>query len=257
MITSAQLLLESPGRLETDCQALAAGLSALSPRVPWFGFYEKNLFRGRVPLSTGTLVGGTVPVVHMALRQLGLTPPWPLDYPDCLRRFFRRCVWPSTWREVCGRAPLFVKPRGRVKKFTGFVTGTPTLARIRPDDEIWCSDVVDFKSEWRAFVLLGRVLDVRHYWGDEATPVDRGVVEDAAYAYFAAGGPVAFLLDFGVLRGGSITALIEANDAYACGAYGVKPSVYAVVLAVRWVEIAQGLKAAMEACAALTASGFS
>jgi hypothetical protein len=48
--------------------------------------------------------------------------------------------------------------------------------------------------------------------------------------------PIACALDFGVSADGR-TLLIEANDAFALGAYGLDAVVYANMLEDRWLQI--------------------
>lgn len=63
---------------------------------------------------------------------------------------------------------------------------------------------------------------------------DTGTVRAAVAAYAEA--PVAYSLDFGVTADGR-TLLVEANDAFALGAYGLEPVVYARMLEDRWLEL--------------------
>jgi hypothetical protein len=49
-------------------------------------------------------------------------------------------------------------------------------------------------------------------------------------------GPRAYSLDFGVLRTGE-TCLVEVNDAYALGHYGLQSVLYARMIDARWEEL--------------------
>lgn len=44
------------------------------------------------------------------------------------------------------------------------------------------------------------------------------------------------MLDFGVTSDGR-TLLIEMNDGYSLGAYGLEPELYAKLLTARWAEL--------------------
>lgn len=48
--------------------------------------------------------------------------------------------------------------------------------------------------------------------------------------------PAGCALDFGVTEDGR-TLLIEMNDGYSLGFYGLEPALYARVLAARWAEL--------------------
>ena len=51
------------------------------------------------------------------------------------------------------------------------------------------------------------------------------------------GAPAAYGLDFGVTADGR-TLLVEANDGFALGCYGLDPVIYAEMLEARWCELA-------------------
>jgi hypothetical protein len=99
------------------------------------------------------------------------------------------------------------------------------------------SEVVEFTSEWRFYVLRGVVVGVGHYAGDPLVFPDPAVVRSAV-TDFAGGCPAAYGLDFGVSAGR--TLLVEANDAYAIGVYGLPPPVFAEMLEARWLELVGG-----------------
>lgn len=120
-------------------------------------------------------------------------------------------------------APVFIKPLRNVKTFPGHVrnVGRPDAmhtAMIADDRPIACSEVVEFESEWRCFMLEGRVLDVRRYKGTFRSSVDWSVL-DAALESFREQ-PAGFAMDLGVLTDGR-TAIVEVNDGYSVGAYGL------------------------------------
>lgn len=50
--------------------------------------------------------------------------------------------------------------------------------------------------------------------------------------------PQGYAVDFGLARDGR-TLLVEVNDGYALGAYGLEPHAYAHLLAARWYELVQ------------------
>ncbi len=86
-----------------------------------------------------------------------------------------------------------------------------------------------------AFVCEGRVLGVRHYWGDETASPEGDTVTGMVHR-FAQDAPAAYALDIGVLNSGE-TAPIEATDGFALDAYGLNPTLYFDVVATRWRQL--------------------
>ena len=70
--------------------------------------------------------------------------------------------------------------------------------------------------------------------GDRDAECDRSVI-DAAVEVFSTK-PAACALDFGVTKDGR-TLLIEMNDGYSLGTYGLDPVLYARLLTARWAEL--------------------
>jgi hypothetical protein len=103
------------------------------------------------------------------------------------------------------------------------------------DTAVWCAEPVQLVAEWRCFVRYGRILDVRPYKGDWRAHFDPAVV-DAALAAYAPEAPAAFSLDVGCTATGA-TVVVEVNDGYALGAYGLMPLAYAKFLSARWAQM--------------------
>lgn len=129
-------------------------------------------------------------------------------------------------------------PRRQVKAFTGrVVRGLGDQRGLRDPDHdpaVWCSEPVDFVREWRCFVRNGRIVHVRPYAGDWRGAYDPSVLERAIAAFTSA--PAGCALDFGVTADGR-TLLVEGNDGYALGAYGLFPIDYAKLLSARWCQV--------------------
>ena len=210
-------------------------------------FTEKRIRRRQLDLARDVLVAGSIPVVLGALRQLGVEPPEPNDYPRCLARHLHRRVWTSTIRQVTAIIlndelhPVFVKPIGRMKRFTGAVVHTR--------DELWrfqgaslrlpvfCSEPVDWLTEHRAYVASGKIVGIKHYLGDPDVELDEDVVAAAVAELENSNEAVAgYALDFGVLSTG-VTALVEMNDGFSLGSYDLDPSAYTDLITARWMEI--------------------
>jgi hypothetical protein len=188
-------------------------------------------------------VAGFVCDVHKALESLGLLIPDSMDYPEELRDFLGREVHLTTLGEIRRTIkPTFIKPK-LLKEFTGLIWDGSrgprlSLATCPDETEVWSSEVVNFVSEYRCFVLEGSILDVRKYKGDWSVAPDFLEVKLAVEAYCNA--PVSYALDFGITSEGR-TLLIEGNDGYALGHYGLPSTQYAKLLEARWEELTKPL----------------
>jgi len=191
-------------------------------------------------LNEKTIVHGTIPVVHAALRTLGVTPPAPLDYPESLRPFLGRQVWETDLGRIRDQSswPVFVKPRHQGKAFAGQVVqafrNLLSTSDLADDYPVWASEILPFVSEYRVFVLEGEILDARPYGHAPFRPAaSQKRVEEMIKAF--ENQPKAFALDVGVANGE--TYLVEANDAYSLGTYGLDPMLYAKLIHARWTEL--------------------
>ncbi len=177
-----------------------------------------------------------------ALRDLGRPVPAELGYPELLRPFLGRQLWESTINAVAAdpqQWPIFVKPMHLAKKFTGVLVRSVRDLRgcgdQGEDTPVWCAEPAEFVAEWRCFVRYGRILDARHYRGDWRAHFDARVAEQAVAAY-APEAPAGYSLDVGRTADGR-TLLVEVNDGYSLGAYGLTPLSYAKLLAARWAQL--------------------
>ena len=247
-IRAALLQQLGSGRLMPEIQSIANALSRRG--VPFDFFLEKRLSRGQLDLQPDVLVAGHIPIVVQSLRRLGVEPPPPNDYPQSLRPWLHRRVWRATVRDVVARlqedwgAPFFVKPAGRLNRFTGAVVRSwndmALLANVPDRMPVLCSEVVTWLSEHRVYVREGTVLGIRHYLGDASIPLDESVTSAAVQAFAASGeAPAGYGIDFGVLADGR-TALVEVNDGYGLGSYGLDDDAYADLIIARWCQLADG-----------------
>lgn len=238
--------LEQRGdRLDHE-ERLAAGVLA-ERGIEVRPYRRKQIERRVLPLDETCFVMGTEPCVRGAMKQLGIAVPTPDDYPESLQPWLRRRVWRERLDAVANRVSegaqggVFVKPAERLKTFTGRVFDHPGdlyfLGGASRRQTVWCSQAVRWRSEFRAYVIGARVVALDHYHGDPALrPCEREIAE-AVLAYHASGAaPAGYGIDFGVLDDGR-TALIEANDGYALGAYAIDAGPYTDLLLARWAQL--------------------
>ncbi len=207
--------------------------------VPYYGFDDKALS----DVGPEVAVVGYVGDVLGALREAGYKQPEPMDYPECLHKYLGRTITRTTLGDVrYSTTPVFVKPV-RHKLFTGFVweRGRADRLKIAPYEDsepVWTSEVVELNREYRAFVGPRGLLGVKQYKGEYWS-----IGPDYNYIYHIIGDmmttkgiPCAYSLDIGMSDKGKIY-LVEANDAFALGHYGLARNLYVDMISARWKEL--------------------
>jgi hypothetical protein len=139
--------------------------------------------------------------------------------------------------------PVFIKPSGTIKAFTGTVVTSKEDAEMvlsGYEGNIWIyKHVMDFISEWRAYIHNGKLVKICHYKGEPLEFPDHVTVR--SYLKMHKDIPYkAFTLDFGVAiapNGSTNTYLIEGNDMWAIANYGLEPDQYYQAIKDRWLQI--------------------
>ena len=195
--------------------------------------------------SQSPVVAG-IPIVWRALKKLGAPVPQLEPIPRGLEEFAGREFGLSTLDAIRQRTfdeapPVFMKPRaGGGKLFEGHVVSAfrdlLQTVHLPSETPLWWSDVTDFRGEFRGFVCNGALVGFRHYAGDFRLPVDFAPVEAAIKKWGEL--PRGCSLDWGTTGDGR-TLLIEVNDGYSLGCYGLMPTLYADLLASRWREMTE------------------
>lgn len=188
------------------------------------------------------IVGG-IGNVRKRLKNLNIIRPnKEMDYPEELQPFLKRKIWESSINEVFNKKEwnIFIKPKTETKLFTGKVIKNEMdllgLLYEEDDVKIWCSEMIDFQTEWRCFIRYKEILDIRRYKGDWDTKIDLKTVKSAIKLFTSQ--PNSFALDFGINESGE-TILVEVNDGHSLGTYGLSSAHYAKFLSARWSELTQ------------------
>ncbi len=202
-------------------------------------YFSVNAITDNDPES---LIVGGIGNVRARLKQLGIDRPLTeIDYPQELKKYFGRNVWESTIEEVLNNEQnwnIFIKPKKETKKFVGkvIVDFKDFIGLVDKDNptEIWCSEIVNFKTEWRCFIRYGQILDIRQYKGAWDSKLDLQVIQNAVKDFKSA--PAAYALDFGIDEN-NVMKLVEVNDGHSLGTYGISGTNYAKFLSARWAEL--------------------
>jgi hypothetical protein len=99
---------------------------------------------------------------------------------------------------------------------------------------VYKSEVVEFVTEYRAFVSQGKIYDLKNYNGDFLKFIDTSVLENMVKDFTDC--PSAFTLDVGLTDDGR-TLLVEVNDFWALGSYGLEGRIYSLLAARRMKDI--------------------
>lgn len=210
-------------------------------------------------------------------NKFGVTPYVP-DYPEQFNEFLGRKIWKDNINSISLNESkwsrgTFVKPV-KDKVFTGKVI--QSLADLvgcgscYENYEVYVSEAVNIKAEWRCFILYDNIIDIRPYGTNVITNrneswkyhYDYKVVESMLEKFREwEDRPVACSMDIAVIdtdipvkivredeNGNEIivgwrtrpnykTILVEFNDAYALGNYGLQALSYAKLISARWSQL--------------------
>lgn len=218
-------------------------------------FYRKQIIQNKLKITKDDFIAGDIPTMYAAMRQLGIEYSY-CDYPESLRKYLLRNVWPATMRDIRNdiylegflKKPIFIKPRNRLKRFTGFVCETiDDLSQnsygAGNNVDIWCSDIIHFTSEYRCPIVNGKLRGCYHYRNHNT--YDYIKYREALFdlvqkmADENKEGNSAYCLDVGITNKGEI-ALIEMTDGFSFGMYGMSDKLLAEILITRWSELKNG-----------------
>lgn len=220
----------------------------------YYGFKEKGtkivLFNelDKVPLSKFNIIVAGTDYTIKRLKDLGIEPPSRFSIPPELDwlHFLGRLVIRMTFKELKEQLeqenvpfPVFIKIDNYAKEFVaGPVSNKVTLLELYkdvPDNyPILLSEIVDIVSEYRCYVMRGELIGIKHYLGDIRLFPSIEIIDKMIKDYISQ--PIAFALDVGITRDGR-TILIECNDSWSLGNYGLKDKQYAHMLAIRWHQL--------------------
>lgn len=191
-------------------------------------------------INKDNIVNGWIRSVRKAFQIIGCKEPEEVSIPEELKSFAGRKLWTSTLGEIRQYEPeVFIKPLEGHKLFNGHIrTGELKdliyTASYPDETKVLVSEVVNFITEYRGFVLDGKLIGLKHYKGDFKRMINVSIVEEAIKQYTAS--PIAYSIDFGLdidMR----TILVEVNDAFSLGCYGLDSILYAKMISARWDEI--------------------
>lgn len=136
--------------------------------------------------------------------------------------------------------PIFIKPARQIKGFTGFVALNKQDAIRNSDNfsgKIVSQEVIDIRSEYRVYIDRDRgILGVKHYLGDPFICLDKDFVNSCYQESKKHLKERSYTLDFGINDQGE-TFLIEVNDGWAIGNYGLDSQTYYNFIKNRFLQL--------------------
>ena len=174
------------------------------------------------------------------------------DYPDVLKPFLGRDMWIDRIGDFASDSDkwskgYFIKPI-KAKAFTGkrvsSLSDLVGCGNYDDDYEILVSQPLEIMAEWRSFIYYDEILDVRPYGlimdrtrNSYMYHYDEKVLANMMKAFVTWDErPSASSMDICVTSDGR-TLLVECNDAYALGCYGLPDIYYAKMISARWSQI--------------------
>lgn len=224
-----------------NCFEAAMGFGQMGYKVLGFERTEE------IDYSFSPIVVGGINTIRQVFSDLNITQP-DIDNPHKhLPGYMGRKVFEMTFSDVEeysnteGAFPFFIKPLYHHKLFTGYVVTSKhgllqAKLRCQPNSDLIISECVNFVSEYRCFVLNGKLIGSKNYTGDFTVSPDYRIIENAIMDYKSQ--PIAYSIDFGITDDGR-TLLIEMNDGFGLSAYGLNKIAYCKMLEARWEEIAK------------------
>jgi hypothetical protein len=208
-------------------------------------FYPKPQ---KIDYKPGDVVVGDLQSVNYMLKKLEV--PIPNMYiPEGLEEFAGRKIEQCTVGDVLVKCnsqniKMFMKPV-TTKEFPAQVVEPNSCLITFPEQNLgsslncWCSDIVNFVSEYRVFMKNAEPLGCHIYLGDWKKQLDWSVIDKAVDILKPKQTPSGWSLDWGVTDDGR-TLLIEANDGFSLGHYGFDCIEYSQLLHRRWNELVNG-----------------
>lgn len=211
-----------------------------------------DVFSDTIPRTADNIVVGHIDQCRRHIKAITGKDVPDLDYPKELLPFMGRNFYKGILGDVYKQLisddyfkPIFIKSIDQ-KHLTGFVCKNFSdyvnhCTGIEHNKPIYISDVVDFKAEYRTYIHRHDIVGCIRYKGDFSISPKREIIEEMLYALRDVKMPVAYSIDVGIIPSGE-TLLVECNDGFALGNYGIPARNYAEMHRDRWYQMIMQLK---------------
>jgi hypothetical protein len=214
------------------------------------------------------IIVGSVESTKAFFNAVNIETPKYIGYPKSLDSFYGRTIKRTRFGKITlDDLPIFIKPVYDVKLFTGFVLEKSTTlhnigmyySNVNPNTAVYTSEPINIVSEYRCFVHKNELVGIKHYSGDFNIFPDISEIKSMIQKYRDES-PVSYTLDIGIVSNTVTstylhqldetctvgrkktetsfkTILIEINDFWAIGGYGLDGKTYVRMLIDRFQEI--------------------
>jgi hypothetical protein len=240
--------------VNSDIQKAIDGFESLCYDI--VPFQHSDIVLGRYDYAaTKNVFVGSIDTMKLLFNRIGKTPE-DINYPQFLfdKNLLTRKISKSILKDVIDNysgEEVFIKPI-KTKLFDGMlVTKKDDFNYFKgyENEPVWISDKMDIASEWRVFVHDDKIVHWSNYSGDFTKLPDFNYVSMLRKYYTQQfdNAPRSYTIDVAVLKDvedkniGFIkgrTDVVEFNDFWAIGSYGLDCVKYAEMLRDRYKEIA-------------------
>lgn len=230
--------------VNTDIQKAIDGFESLVYDIKTFTKEDIVLGLGKIDYAAmNNVFVGSIDTMTMLFNRLGKLPE-PIDYPSFVLRdlLMTRDVDKIKMKDIIRHyttGEIFIKPV-KTKLFDGMlVTKKEDLNYFKGFEEelVWGSDKIDIVSEWRAYVHNNKLIQCSNYSGDFTLAPDYTYIQKLIEGYDIC--PISYTIDVAVLKDGR-TDVVEFNDFWAIGSYGLDSMKYSEMLRDRYFQIVGG-----------------
>lgn len=187
-------------------------------------------------IEEDAIVVGYISDIHNIAKIMGFSSIKQLNYPSQLKKYLQRNIIKVSLKDLPQNYPFFVKPTS-VKTFSGRVINTfRDLIGIQDVELYYTNTILDIVSEYRCFVLNNKIIGVKHYKGNPYKALNESTILSMLKDFTDS--PNAYSLDIGITRDNK-NVLIECNNAYSSGNYGLSDLMYAQFLIQGYLDIAK------------------
>jgi hypothetical protein len=179
----------------------------------------KNL-NHKVGLSGFVPIGDLEFVQYYLKEYCGIDKLNPIDVPDMLRRkiFLKRNYDFKYGYDLPTTGSYFIKDVSELKKFTHIGNIEDIQDEIIKDHLYQISDIIDIKSEYRVFIIDGKIHSINYYNGDPCVLPDVTLIQNAnAFYALQPDYPKSYSMDVAVTSKG--TCILECHVLFSCGLY--------------------------------------
>jgi hypothetical protein len=181
----------------------------------WCGNEVTCMFYDNDARASSGIPVGSIEFVCESLALQGYPVPKPRNVPSELFKFAGRNIFNGAEKDSPNGAS-FAKSNDKIKDVIHETLMVYELDASLPKGNYQFSSIVDFISEWRAFVWRGELVGLQNYSGEFTMFPDVDRIREMIKTFKSA--PCAYTLDVGIIK--DQTCVVEVHDFFSCGLYG-------------------------------------